>query len=193
MRPDRGQTSGSTGLRSSTWPPCKPDAFFAANTFQVKNTTNLSKDNLLTVLEAVTFFTCRSHACVADQTSVVTCASDHLRYRCPRRTCVGGAGDVNWLKINNYSNFRQWVIRSAAAKGEGGVQASFSTTPAVECWERVAYLNGTNSYTVCSGGTASDELQCSEGAGGPLCGSCLSKYTYSSTERDCQVVTTTLL
>jgi hypothetical protein len=59
----------------------------------------------------------------------------------------------------------------------------FSQVSNSSCWDVHRF---TNSTTPRGDNCNSDELQCSEGAGGPLCGSCRDGYVFQSVSKTCE-------
>lgn len=80
-------------------------------------------------------------------------------YKCPRNTCKGGR-KKSYVVFNNSSN-------------------NETTTSYVSCW---VYGNYNNSVCIHN----EEDLQCEEGAIGPLCGSCEQDYTYNAVLNACE-------
>ena len=108
-------------------------------------------------------------------------------YRCSRLTCLGSKGDATFVGTVPADDT---ATGASGGARRGLLQKSKKSDPAeagIPCWQRDAYVDGTAAFAQCFGDATADGLQCEEGSGGPLCGACLSRYTYSSTKRKCQV------
>lgn len=84
-----------------------------------------------------------------------------------------------------------WVDRSkfkfAANVYVCSRQTCIPATPEPGCWERSSYDQAAGEEAVELRSCDAEELQCSEGAQGPLCGSCAPLYVFSSEVKTCRL------
>ena len=105
---------------------------------------------------------------------------------CPDNAVCLGADELPrprtgfWVDRTSFEASRK-VFRCSRQTCVGSELNSLNTS----CWTKAAYIDGTGNGSECD----SSSLQCLRGSRGPLCGSCLSGYIYSSSLRVCTTCT----
>lgn len=111
----------------------------------------------------------------------------HLVFRCHRETCTGT--DDGYALFRG-DGTRAWDDDDAIILGDGG-GGKVSANVSAACWARESYGSASGADDEAplamdqSGPCASDGLQCLEGSGGILCGSCYDGYTFNSALQVC--------